>query len=100
MNAQTKKYNIIIITINYGNKEINETFLNERHTYELIYLLTWTYIFFRNTCKKNWTGILRYKYTKSEGGITIFSVGPTICDTYQVCCVHIEYENIHRNENF
>ena len=40
------------------------------------------------------------RHTKREGGSFTFSVGPTICDTYQVCCVHIEYENIHRNENF
>ena len=38
--------------------------------------------------------------SKSQGGIMIFSVGPTICDTYQVCGVYIECENIHRNKNF
>ena len=75
--------------------EINEMFINKRHTYELIYLLTWTYIYLRNTCKNNWTGILRKKYTKSEGGIIIFSVGPTKCATYQVCGVHIECVTIN-----
>ena len=41
------------------------------------------------------TGILRYKDTKREGGISIFSEGPTICDTCQVCAVHMECKTIH-----
>ena len=35
------------------------------------------------------------RHTKREGGSSTFSVGPTICDTYQVCGVHIECETIN-----
>ena len=35
------------------------------------------------------------RHTKREGGSSTFSVGPTICDTYQVCGVHMECETIH-----
>ena len=35
------------------------------------------------------------RHTKREGGSSIFSVGPTIYDTCQVCGVHMECETIY-----
>ena len=35
------------------------------------------------------------RHTKREGLSSTFSVGPTICDTCQVCGIHMECKTIH-----